>query len=94
MESVKIQNKIKLLFKKVTEPNYVLDNYYADGLMNKLSKCSDPGKSIKLILWRYLYKVKKQYLFFIKIILKTFSRACIYINKIRMNVFVKKCQLF
>ncbi|KAJ8728372.1 hypothetical protein PYW08_016757 [Mythimna loreyi] len=42
MECVKIQNKIKLLFEKLTEPNYVLDNYYADGLITKLSDCSDP----------------------------------------------------
>ncbi|XP_035433328.2 uncharacterized protein LOC118264799 [Spodoptera frugiperda] len=45
MECVKIQNKIKLLFEKLTEPNYVLDSYYADGLITKLSNCSDPEVS-------------------------------------------------
>lgn len=43
MEAVRIQNKIKLLFEKIIEPNYEMNNYYVDGLINKLSNCSDPG---------------------------------------------------
>ncbi|XP_075973890.1 integrator complex assembly factor Brat1-like [Anticarsia gemmatalis] len=42
MECAKIQNKLKLLFEKLAEPNYVMDNYYVDGLINKLSNFSDP----------------------------------------------------
>lgn len=42
MECVRIQNKIKLLFKKILEPNYEMNNYYVDGLINKLTSDSDP----------------------------------------------------
>ncbi|KAJ0177423.1 hypothetical protein K1T71_007432 [Dendrolimus kikuchii] len=42
MEGVRIQNKIKLLFEKIVEPNYEMNNYYVDGLINKLSNCTDP----------------------------------------------------
>lgn len=38
-----MQNKLKLLFEKLLEPNYVLNSYYADGLINKLTNAStDP----------------------------------------------------
>ncbi|KAG7302508.1 hypothetical protein JYU34_012422 [Plutella xylostella] len=37
-----IANKIKLLFQKIADPNYILDNYYADGLINKISTKEDP----------------------------------------------------
>ncbi|PZC82243.1 uncharacterized protein LOC110372088 isoform X1 [Helicoverpa armigera] len=42
MLCLKLQNKMKLLFDRLTEPNYVLDNYYADSLITKLSNCADP----------------------------------------------------
>lgn len=45
MDFLRTQNKTKLLFEKLVEPNYVLNSYYADGLLNKLSQCTDPGKS-------------------------------------------------
>lgn len=43
MEALRTQNKLKLLFEQILEPGYVMNNYYADGLINKLSNCSDPG---------------------------------------------------
>lgn len=43
MEGVRIVPKLKLLFAKLVEPNYVMNNYYADSLINKLSNYSDPG---------------------------------------------------
>lgn len=44
MEGVRIVNKLKLLFEKILEPNYVMNTYYADSLINKLTSNSDPGK--------------------------------------------------
>lgn len=43
MEHIAIQNKLKILLEKVIEPGYVMNNYYADGLINKLSSCTDSG---------------------------------------------------
>ncbi|CAH0579481.1 unnamed protein product [Chrysodeixis includens] len=42
MDFLRAQNKTKLLFEKLVEPNYVLNSYYADGLINKISQCTDP----------------------------------------------------
>lgn len=42
MEPGNLQNKLKLLFEKMSEPNFVLDNYYADSLLNKLGN-NDAG---------------------------------------------------
>lgn len=36
MEPGSIQNKLKLLFEKIAEPGYVLNNYYVDTLLTKL----------------------------------------------------------
>ncbi|CAH0750609.1 unnamed protein product [Diatraea saccharalis] len=41
MEMSRIQNKLKLLFEKITQPDYVMNNYYADGLINKLTHDCD-----------------------------------------------------
>ncbi|CAK1596487.1 unnamed protein product [Parnassius mnemosyne] len=41
MENALIQSKVKLLFEKILEPNYVMDNYYADNLFIKINS-SDP----------------------------------------------------
>lgn len=43
METALLQNKVKQLFEKVLQPNYVMDNYYADNLCVKISS-SDPGE--------------------------------------------------
>lgn len=46
MEYVQTQNKIRLLFRKILEPGYVMDNYYADQLIDKMRNCADdPGDS-------------------------------------------------
>ncbi|CAH2037076.1 unnamed protein product, partial [Iphiclides podalirius] len=37
MENALIQSKVKLLFEKILEPNYVMDNYYADNLFIKIN---------------------------------------------------------
>lgn len=42
MDSHRIQNKIKLLFEKLAEPDYVMNNYYVEGFINRLSNHSDP----------------------------------------------------
>lgn len=43
MEYVLVQNKVKLLFEKISEPHYVMNNYYADHFFTKIN-CDDPGK--------------------------------------------------
>ncbi|XP_028162618.1 uncharacterized protein LOC114354432 [Ostrinia furnacalis] len=45
MESVRTQNKLKLLFEKLQQPNYVMNSYYADSFINKISNISDPETS-------------------------------------------------
>ncbi|KAJ2939750.1 hypothetical protein O0L34_g17941 [Tuta absoluta] len=35
---MEVYTKMKLLFDKIKEPGYVMNNYYADGLINKLSE--------------------------------------------------------
>lgn len=49
MEGVRIRNKLKLLFSQIVESGYVMNNYYADGVINKISNCSDPGNGTKFI---------------------------------------------
>ncbi|CAH2980063.1 unnamed protein product [Chilo suppressalis] len=41
METPRIQNKLKLLFEKISEPGYVMANFYADSLIDKLSNDPD-----------------------------------------------------
>ncbi|CAH0723142.1 unnamed protein product, partial [Brenthis ino] len=41
MENILIQNKVKLLFQKIAEPHYVMNNYYADHFFTKIN-CEDP----------------------------------------------------
>ncbi|XP_050345857.1 uncharacterized protein LOC126770497 [Nymphalis io] len=41
MENVLIQNKIKILFEKISDPKYVMNNYYADHFFIKINS-SDP----------------------------------------------------
>lgn len=43
MENALIQSKVKLLFEKIVEPSYVMDNYYADNLFIKINS-SGPGE--------------------------------------------------
>lgn len=43
METSLIQNKVKLLFKKISEANYVMNSYYADHFFIKINS-DDPGK--------------------------------------------------
>lgn len=43
MENVLIQNKVKLLFERISEPQYVMNSYYADHFFTKIN-CADPGK--------------------------------------------------
>ncbi|XP_059051549.1 uncharacterized protein LOC131846300 [Achroia grisella] len=42
MELTPTVNKIKLLFKKIQEPNYVMNNYYVDAFLNKFHEKTDP----------------------------------------------------
>ncbi|XP_045771761.1 uncharacterized protein LOC123871822 [Maniola jurtina] len=44
MENVLIQNKVKLLFEKLSDPQYVMNNYYADHFFTKIN-CADPEVS-------------------------------------------------
>ncbi|XP_023944565.2 uncharacterized protein LOC112050516 [Bicyclus anynana] len=44
MENVLIQNKVRLLFEKISDPNYVMNNYYADHFFTKI-RCADPEVS-------------------------------------------------
>lgn len=49
MEDDNLQGKLRLLFQKILEPNYVMNNYYSDGLINKLrEKDSEPGMEVIL----------------------------------------------
>ncbi|XP_026498986.2 uncharacterized protein LOC113402857 [Vanessa tameamea] len=41
MENVVIQNKLKILFEKISDPKYVMNNYYADHFFIKINS-SDP----------------------------------------------------
>lgn len=38
-----LQNKVKLLFHVIAKPDYILNNYYVDSLLNKLNS-DDAGK--------------------------------------------------
>lgn len=53
MDNILVQNKVKLLFEKISEPQYVMNNYYVDHFFIKINS-NDPGKCIlqtfKLIL--------------------------------------------
>ncbi|XP_026751634.1 uncharacterized protein LOC113512060 [Galleria mellonella] len=42
MEFTPTLNKIKLLFQKLQEPNYVMNNYYVDAFLNKFHERTDP----------------------------------------------------
>ncbi|XP_072931686.1 uncharacterized protein [Epargyreus clarus] len=44
LEHATVQNKLRLLFQKIAQPNYVMDSYYVDNFFNKIS-CSDPEVS-------------------------------------------------
>ncbi|CAH2264777.1 uncharacterized protein LOC120629348 [Pararge aegeria] len=44
MENTLIQNKVKLLFEKISDPKYVMNNYYADHFFTKI-RCADPEVS-------------------------------------------------
>uniref|UniRef100_A0A1E1W3R1 BRCA1-associated ATM activator 1 n=1 Tax=Pectinophora gossypiella TaxID=13191 RepID=A0A1E1W3R1_PECGO len=50
METVLVQNKIKLLFEKMSAPGYIMNNYYADGLINKLAEDTEPEISFMKLL--------------------------------------------
>lgn len=48
-----VQNKVKLLFEKISEPQYVMNNYYVDHFFIKINS-NDPGKCI-------LYKLSSSF---------------------------------
>ncbi|CAH2106084.1 unnamed protein product [Euphydryas editha] len=42
MDNILIQNKVKLLFEKISQPQYVMNNYYADHFFIKINSKDDP----------------------------------------------------
>lgn len=48
MDDDNLQGKLKLLLQKILEPGYVMNNYYSDGLINKLSETNSEPEIVFL----------------------------------------------